>query len=174
MFGLVVNNNHIVAVGILLGLGRVGRYVRYHVIWALANLAISIALVKRIGLPSVALGTTLPLLVLEPFYVRAVLREVGLDASRFVTQSILRPLAAAAISGALLLAAIALVPGREHGAPAVALAIASFLGTIAAFYFVGLDEGERRHVGGMLRSARASLAGRLSPAPAASVTVHGD
>lgn len=98
---LLINNNHLVAVGVLTGMGRIGAYTRYHVIWAVANLGLSLVLIHPLGLTGVALGTALPLLVLEPFYVRTALRETGVPARELLVAAVARPFACAAIAAAV-------------------------------------------------------------------------
>ena len=75
--GMLLNNVHIVGTGLLTGLGRISAYARYQIAWAAGNLVVSVALVQWLGLPGVALGSAIPLIVLEPLFVRAALRELG-------------------------------------------------------------------------------------------------
>jgi O-antigen/teichoic acid export membrane protein len=142
---LLLNNNHMVAVGLLTGLGRIRALVRYHVIWAVANLAIALALTPLIGLEGVALGTLVPLLVLEPLYVRTALRELGLPAAPFLREAVLRPYAAALPAVALLLAIVA--TGRPWQPLAVLAASAAFAVAYAAsFWLLGMDRREHERV----------------------------
>jgi O-antigen/teichoic acid export membrane protein len=150
---LLLNNNHMVAVGLLTGLGRIGALVRYHVVWAVANLAIALALTPVLGLEGVALGTLLPLLVLEPLYVRTALRELDLPAGPFLRDAVLRPYAAVLPAAALLLAIVA--TGHPWQPLAVLAASAAFaLAYAASFWLVGMDRGEHERVLGALPSPR--------------------
>lgn len=107
---LVVNSYHLVALGILVGMGVVGRYARYHVIWAAANIVLTLALIGPLDLMGVALGTALPILVLEPLYIRHALRVVGVGARTFARESVLPSLVAAVVAGLPLWA---LAEGRD-------------------------------------------------------------
>lgn len=142
MGGLLINNNHLVAVGVLTGMGRIGAYTRLHIIWATANIALSLALIGPLGLEGVALGSTLPLLILEPLYVRIALRETGVSPRAFVLTAIVRPFGCAAVA-AILPAALLIGLG-----PTVAVALvgtATYLVVYAALTMSrGLHREQRR------------------------------
>lgn len=141
MAGLLINNQHIVAVGVLTGMGRIGAYTRLHVAWALANLAISVALVGPLGLEGVALGSVLPLLVLEPLYLRIALRETGVSPRAFLLTAIVRPYGCAA------LAAVLPVTLLLAGGPTVLVAICGSAGYLAILVLAlsrGLHRDQRR------------------------------
>lgn len=140
---LLINNNHLVAVGMLTGVGRVSRITRYHVIWALANVIIAVALIDPLGLPGVALGIALPLLVLEPFYIRAATREFDVPLRRFLVDAVGRPYAAAA-AAALVLAGIVVGLNPSEPIPVLAATAAYLAVFAAAFLTFGVDGEERR------------------------------
>jgi O-antigen/teichoic acid export membrane protein len=147
---MLVNNIHIVGTGLLTGLGRISTYARYQVLWAIGNLVVSVALVQWLGLQGVALGAGIPLLVLEPLFVRAALRELGLPARRFVLGAIARPYAAAIVALPVLgLPALALRP--DTLAPILGLSLAWLAAFAVSFARIGLDPPERRHVLALLR-----------------------
>jgi O-antigen/teichoic acid export membrane protein len=70
LVGLIVNSVHIAGIAATDASGRPGAFLPLHMIWCASNLILSVGLGLTIGIPGVAVGTTLPLLVLEPFYVR--------------------------------------------------------------------------------------------------------
>ena len=106
---------------------------------------------ERIGLVGVALGTALPVVVLEPFYLRTAVREIGVDGRRFLVDAVLRPGAAALVAAVPVLGALALTAGvtpmRAVGLTIAYAALFSF-----AFYRLSIDQEDRRLVGRMLHS----------------------
>jgi O-antigen/teichoic acid export membrane protein len=154
---LLLNNNHLVALALLMGRGTVGAYARYHAVWALANVAISIALVGPYELEGVALGTALPLLVLEPLYVRTALRELGVPLRAFARDALLAPYGAALAALVPLAAIQSIWSPRDLGGVLLAAAVycAAF---VAVFGARAVGAGERARLLALLR--------RGSPAPA--------
>jgi O-antigen/teichoic acid export membrane protein len=147
---MLVNNVHMVGTGLLTGLGRISAYARYQVAWAVGNLIVSVALVQWLGLPGVALGAAIPLLALEPLFVRAALRELGQPAGRFLAGALGRPYAAALL--ALPVLALPTLALRPDGlAPILGLSLAWLAAFAACFALVGLDGGERGHVAALVR-----------------------
>jgi O-antigen/teichoic acid export membrane protein len=155
---MLLNNVHIVGTGLLSGLGRISAYAKYQVLWAIGNLVVSVALVQWLGLPGVALGAGIPLLVLEPLFVRAALRELGLPARRFVAGALARPYGAALMALPIVLVP-ALVWRPDTLAPILALSLAWLAAFGGAYALVALDPRER----GVLRR----LVRRRGPRPAA-------
>ena len=143
--GLLINNNHLVAVSLLAGVGAVKQYARYHVAWAAANLCLSIVLAGPLGLVGVALGTTLPLIVLEPLYIRVATRTFVVPVRTFLTSAVGRVAAPAALAGAPL--AIAFRPGAGGGLRDGLLWSGAW-GTLflAAFGRIGLTSSERAQI----------------------------
>ena len=148
--GMLLNNVHLVGTGLLTGIGRISSYARYQVAWAVGNLIVSVALVPWLGLRGVALGSVIPLVALEPLFVRAALRELEQPAGRFLRGALGRPNTAALLAlPALLLPAIALRPDRIVSILGLSLVwLAAFAG---CFAFVGLDRSERGHLGALVR-----------------------
>jgi O-antigen/teichoic acid export membrane protein len=161
--GMLLNNIHIVGTGLLTGLGRISAYARYQIAWATGNLVVSVALVRWLGLPGVALGSVLPLIALEPLFVRAALRELGQPAGRFAGDALGRPYAAALLAlPVLVLPVLALRP--DEIAPILGLSLAWLAAFAACFALVGLDGGERGRVAALVRR-RVPRGGRLVPRP---------
>lgn len=88
--GLLINNCHLIALPIMVGLGEVRRYAALHAAWALSNVVLSVALIGPFGLRGVALGTALPMVVLEPMYIQAAVRHLGVHPRDFWRHAILR------------------------------------------------------------------------------------
>lgn len=149
LLSLLANNNHLVAFALLTGVGRIGAYLRYQTLWAAANLALSLALVERIGLVGVALGTALPVVVLEPFYLRTAVREIGVDGRRFLVDAALRPGVAALVAAVPVLGTLALMAGVTL-LPAMGLSLAYAALFSFAFYRLSIDQDDRRLIGRML------------------------
>ncbi len=142
LVGLLINNNHLVAVSLLSGVGNVREYARYHATWAVLNLFLSILLAGRFGLVGVALGTTLPLIALEPLYVRAAVRAFGVPLRSFLGGAVCRVAAPAVLAGTPL--AMVVLWTRVQGFAGV-LAWSSVWAVlfIGAFVRLGLTADER-------------------------------
>jgi O-antigen/teichoic acid export membrane protein len=156
--GLLVNNNHVVAATLLTGMGRVRAILRYHLIWAAANLVLSLLLIGPLGLAGVALGTTIPVVLLEAFYIRTAAREFGVPLGRFLVVATLRPFALAAVA-LIPVAVVGSAAGRFGLLDAVGLSGAFGLLYLVLFVVWGADPADRaagarlfvRAQGGLLR-----------------------
>jgi O-antigen/teichoic acid export membrane protein len=115
---------------------------------AVLNLALSVALVSRLGVLGVALGTLVPALVLQPFFMRFALREIGVSFAEFVREVVV-PTSGLAIPTFLPLVAATLVtgPGAWVRMPIAVVCCAMFA---VAFWLRGLDAEERSAVPGLL------------------------
>jgi O-antigen/teichoic acid export membrane protein len=153
-----LNALHLTANMFLVGLGKPGRYLALHGIWAGSNLALSIWLAGWIGIKGVALGTALPILVLEPLYVSIACREFGLSVAEFLRGSLLKPLVVA-LGPALLLGALLLLFGEPHSwFPLIAYGLVFVAAYAPLFWFLALDRDERRSLGRVGDLFRASSA----------------
>jgi O-antigen/teichoic acid export membrane protein len=160
LLSLVVANNHLVAMPVLMGMGRIRDYARLHVTWAAANIVLSVILVQSLELTGIALATAIPIVLLEPLYVWIAAREVGFSLRAFIQQSIARPAAAAAVPAvALLLTAVAMDPEGALEVGGLTLAYLAIFGATA--WFVALDAGERAKA-----VSRVSGSGPASAVPA--------
>jgi O-antigen/teichoic acid export membrane protein len=164
LISLVVNNNHLAAGSMLIGTGRVAPYAKLHACWALSNIILSVVLVQRFGLKGMALGTAIPIMLLEPLYVRIALREFSVPAAQFVRESVLKPVVPAlAAGGALFAAASALEsPGIVT---ILALSAAYSVVFLSLFATMGIGSGERGQLIGWFKPLTpARLAHRLGAA----------
>ena len=71
--------NNYVATQILIGMNRIKKFVKYYGVVALLNLALSVFLVQQgYGLVGVALGTTIPFVLLEVFFLAHVFKVLDI------------------------------------------------------------------------------------------------
>jgi O-antigen/teichoic acid export membrane protein len=102
--GFAVTAHNHAGYSALIGMRRVGPTVRrYFAPQALLNLVLSVWLVQRLGNVGVALGTTIPALALEYFFLRFVLGELRLGWREFLGRAVW-PVAAPALVAYLPLA----------------------------------------------------------------------
>jgi O-antigen/teichoic acid export membrane protein len=153
LFSQLFNNNHLVAISILTGRGDVKAYARYHAVWAVSNIILSVILIQSLGIRGVALGTAIPIILLEPLYISNVLKQLRLSATDFVRGILLPSFGPAVIIGLpLWLAARSLDIHTLLGA-----LVASAVWTVlfgAIFYRVGTEPDDRVRVLRILRRIR--------------------
>lgn len=126
---------------ILLGVGRHRVLAVLSTASALINIALSVILVKQMGLVGVAWGTTIPLAVLSLGYVPAATLKLVGGRPRELLNEVIRPAALAALApGAAIVLTARLITSVTAvlvwGIPIAAL-------TVAAAYLVGLKPAER-------------------------------
>jgi O-antigen/teichoic acid export membrane protein len=142
ILSLFANNNHLLAMPILIAQGRVRPYAILHATWAVAATALAWLLGSSWGLPGIALGIVLPIVVLEPVYVAVALRRVGASAGEFLRRCLVRPLLPALpLAAALTAVAAATQPGLGSAA-GLSLAWAVCLGAVYAL----IDPRARRAI----------------------------
>jgi O-antigen/teichoic acid export membrane protein len=122
---------------------------------ALLNVVLSVLLVRRFGILGVAIGTMVPVLLMEPFFLRDLFRRLDVRASSFVRLVVVPTAGRALIAFAPLLAA-RLVWGGESWL-VLGVALACSVAYSVWFLARGLEPSERR--------ALATLAGRLVGVP---------
>ena len=118
---------------------------------------LSIVLIQWIGLVGVALATVVPLVALEPFYIRNALRELSVSARSFVATGIVRPLMPALLASSVLwFAVLAVDPQGVAVLAAWSVAYgAVFIGVFLKFGLVGTERDWLvRTLGGGLRIRR--------------------
>jgi len=137
---------------ILLGVGRHRVFALLSLAAALANVALSIVLIRPLGLAGVAWGTTIPLAVLSLAYLpAATLRLTGGSLGQFLSQ-VIKPAVLASAAPAILIVATA---GRitDPQIFAVLLGIAGILYLPGAYIF-GLTHDEKLKAADLLKRAR--------------------
>lgn len=131
-----------VAAAIAIAAGKARELARLAWCVALANLGLSLALTPWIGLEGVAIGTTLPYLVVFPFQLRLVLPVAGVSIGELVDQVWVPAYTLGlALAAALVVARVALSPDT-----AVAVVATAGLGVLAywvAYYLIWLRPHER-------------------------------
>ncbi|GAA3631103.1 hypothetical protein GCM10022200_12480 [Microbacterium awajiense] len=140
LISMFANNNHLLAVPILVAQGSVRGYAVLHVIWAVTGTALAAVLGTMLGLPGIAVGLTLPVLLLEPLYVLIALRRLGLRARDFAVRCLLLPFGTVAPLAVLLYLAGLFDPPLPL-IPVFAAVWAVCAG--AVYYFLALDAGGR-------------------------------
>jgi O-antigen/teichoic acid export membrane protein len=135
----------------LLGMRRVGLLLpTYYVPQAVLNLALSLLLVRPLGPLGVALGTTIPALVLEYSYLRLVLRELDVSWRAFFVHTVRPTVAPLPIAFGPLVAAY-VIAGPDWP-PLVALAALGGAAYGLCFWFGSLNLSERRDLAGLVRA----------------------
>jgi len=154
--GFLVSNVNSVAASLLTGTGRIGAYVRYHLIWAATNTALSILLVQRLGLTGVALGTTIPIVLLAPFYTVTALRHLDVPPRLFFGRAVLRPAASAAVAGLAIACAL---PALDEVGLVETLVLSAAYATIflAVYVRFGLSRADRALYAGWVMGDRGGL-----------------
>lgn len=128
---------------LLFGTRRVNFLMWLQVGEAIANLALSLALVKPLGMPGVALGTFFPLLVSNTWVLpRYVLREIELSRRDYFSRGIGRPLVVALVTTGISAALVWLVPIGGWGSFFGLAAVATVIG--AALSWFGVLTGAER------------------------------
>lgn len=127
----------------LVGTRRVSPLVAsYFVPQAALNLLLSVWLVHRFGNIGVALGTLVPAVVLQPIYIRFMLKQLELPARVFLTRAV-RPVSLPAVLFAPLVAAYAVLGPAAPVLPPIALACAAAYG---ALVWRGMEAQERAQI----------------------------
>jgi O-antigen/teichoic acid export membrane protein len=145
------------SVRILYGIGRLRWFARVVLAEALVNLLLSLALVRPYGIEGVALGTTVPNVVVNVAIALYLCRALGVRPVHYLRRSFLAPCAAAALLAAGWLAAAVWAP--PDGWASLSATVAA--GLAVYFALAGAVEFGPRAV---LRRLRA-LPGRLARAP---------
>lgn len=145
LIGLFFNINHLVSLQILQGMGKIRVAMVLHVVWAISNLALSIILVQRIGLIGVALGTTLPLIPLEFFYMRISLKIINVDWKTYLQECLLKTYPQA------IFPIIILYIMNKLYSPSTLIEVCIYGSLGAAIYilmfcFYGVEESERKEI----------------------------
>ncbi|HMJ36453.1 MAG TPA: oligosaccharide flippase family protein [Baekduia sp.] len=129
--------------------GRVRFLARYAWVVAISNLAVSLALTPSLGLDGVVLGTTVPYLLAQPWFLVKASHGFGVSLGTLVRSALAPAYTAAAV------VALVLVPIRLFAEPQNLLSlVASAVGALAlgwgVLWFCFLTPGERRLVASMV------------------------
>lgn len=114
---------------------------------AVLNLLLSLWLVRPLGILGVALGTMLPVLLLQPLFTGIVLRTLGLSWGQ-VWRDVVRPTAVPALPAFLPSAVLYLMAGATS--PWLVPTVAASSAAYALLFWQRLPEGERHQVVALL------------------------
>jgi O-antigen/teichoic acid export membrane protein len=141
LLGWALTAGNLAVIATLVGTQRVSAIVwRYSVPQAIANLILSLLLVKPLGITGVAMGTMIPALAFQPVFLRVGLRELGVTWSAWMGE-VVRPTFWPAVCFAPAVAAVVLL---DPSSPVVLVtALASALGYLALFVGRSMPGPER-------------------------------
>ncbi|MGB4778611.1 lipopolysaccharide biosynthesis protein, partial [Microbacterium sp.] len=95
VLSLLANNNHLLAIPILTAQGSLRGYAILHTVWAVTGTVLAAVLGSALdstpALAGIALGLTIPVVLLEPIYVLIALRRLGLSGREFVVRCLVSP-----------------------------------------------------------------------------------
>ena len=147
--GLFFNINHLVPVTILQGMGKIRVVMILHVVWAISNLALSIILVQRIGLVGIALGTTLPLIPLEFFYMKQSFKFINVSWRTYLYECLIKTYSQAACAAVILY----IITQLYYPSTLIEVGFYGLIGVsvyLTMFYIFGLEKSERKSMMGTI------------------------
>lgn len=170
MISLFFDFNNYVATQILIGMNKIKKFVKYYGVVAVLNLSLSVYLVQQgFGLRGVALGTTIPFVLLEVFFLRYVFKVLGIKWKTYAKQVFAKTFPFAAVTAAFMFGLILLRAPFIIGAhPTVLSLIRDIIelgGYFAAgcgfylvlFYFLGLEPYEKEEIKQLISGIRTRL-----------------
>lgn len=111
LFGLMMSSTHEAAIPASGAIGQPGVFAPLYAGWALSNLVLSSVLGSWLGIVGIALGTTLPLLVLEPLFVLRVESRLGIPWRRWFKSCLTPILGACGLAAMASLASVDVLRG---------------------------------------------------------------
>ncbi|CAN5266989.1 hypothetical protein BH09ACT1_BH09ACT1_12020 [soil metagenome] len=78
LISLIANNNHLIAIPILTGQGKVSGYAILHTIWAASSIGLGFLLSPLLGVIGMAIAVAGPITIMEPIYVGIALKRLHL------------------------------------------------------------------------------------------------
>lgn len=146
---MLFNNNHLLALPILTAQGTVSAFSVLHSLWAVSAVVLSAVFGSMWGVVGVATGIVTPIVILELFYVRVTLSQLGLGWRDFLKRCLVRPYLTAAAPAAIVVGlAFWLSPGIL-GAMWLTAGWLAMAGT--AYWFIGIDPATRVQVRQVVR-----------------------
>lgn len=149
-----------VAVGdsMLTGLGQLPKRVPYAIGVAALNLAISLALVRRLGILGVVLGTMIPYFVDYPFHMRLILRGLDVPMGRWIRETVLPVYPLLVVPGVIAWAMLR-TPLAGSLLGIAAIAVVSVGAYWVAILLFGFTASERAELASGLRALASRLRG---------------
>ncbi len=148
--------NNYLATQILIGMNKIKKFVKYYAIVAVLNLGLSLFLVQQgYGLKGVALGTTIPFIVMEVFFLRYIFRVLDIKWRTYAKQVFAKTFPFAAVTAVfmygLLLLRAPVIMGVHPTVSSLIRDIIELGGYFAAgcgfymllFYYMGLESYEK-------------------------------
>ncbi len=137
--------NHTASAQILTGIGKIKKITRYQIIVAIMNLVLSVILAKLIGLIGVILGTVIPFVLMEWFYIKISFQTLGVGVKEYFSQVLLKAYLPALVSaGFLLVLSHYFSPQRILDIMLIMLSNFIIYGII--FYFIGVQKFEKEQL----------------------------
>lgn len=158
---LFFNYNHLFAYFLLVGINKIRFALWYYAGSAVLNLALSIILVRKIGLVGVVLGTAIPYAVLEPIFIGYIFRIFNITLTTYTEEVLAKTYPQASVTALLLylVTSYYLPHSLIEVGMFVCICAAAYL---ALFYVSGIEDWERRSllstITAMLGEVRYSLA----------------
>ncbi len=141
---LVANTNHLLAIPVMTARGEVRSYAILHSIWAVCGIVGCWTLGTRTqSVSGIAVGIVLPVILLEPIYVKLAISRLGVSGKSFVRDCLLRPFPLP-ICGAILLTMLA--SSFDLGLSDVILASIGWFALCGTAYFGLMDPNSRAWV----------------------------
>lgn len=146
--------NHSAAAPILTGMGKIKLLARYQIIVAIMNLILSVALIRKIGILGVVLGTTIPFVFMEWYYIKMAFDYLKVDWKVYLQKVIILTYIPGLIS-AVLLFTISRYFQPTRISTILLVFIINFVIYGSLFYKIGLEDWEIKMVKGLIKSKRA-------------------
>ena len=144
ILSMFANNNHLLAIPALTAQGTMRGYAILHSIWAVTGVVLAYVLGQHLGLVGIALGLSIPIVLLEPVYVAIALSRLRIATGEFVVACLLRPFAVVAVPAITMFVLARLV--EPDLATAIAWSAAWVVVATALYVRFGLDAATRAHL----------------------------
>lgn len=142
VLSFLANNNHLVAVPILTGQGRVRGYAILHMIWAACAIGGGFLLTELIGVAGMALAIAVPIILMEPVYIGIALRRLNITWRTFFAKTLGPSFGLLLPTGLLCYLAATIIPG-ESFTETVLVSLAWCILAATAFGVWGTSQDER-------------------------------
>jgi O-antigen/teichoic acid export membrane protein len=162
--------NNYVATQILIGMNKIKKFVKYYGVVAILNLSLSVFLVQQgYGLEGVALGTTIPFVLLEVFFLAHVFKVLDIKWADYAKQVIVKTIPFAVIVSLIMYGVLLwrapIIVGTETTLFArlkdsVEIGLYYVFGSglyLGLFYFKGLNIKEKAEIKHIVSGIRARL-----------------
>jgi O-antigen/teichoic acid export membrane protein len=149
LVGALVSLNLSVAFNVAIGVGQISFWVRYSLIAAALNLALSVALVGSLQVLGVVLGTVVADAILFPFGLAHVLRSHKVSMREFFS-SVVLPTYPFLLLTAGVAAGLGALGLAETLWGVAGVGLVSVVAGWAGVYLIGLDQGERHEISNLV------------------------